>query len=119
MEYNVGEKRFRVNVKDVGDVKEKQSDLNNFVSKFLNKRNMLEDAAGYHKALYTAQNSDAIAKHFYEQGKADGIRDSVANSKNIDMTPRTEHGEVTTGGMKVRVIDNTNSSSKLRFKIRK
>ena len=116
-EYNVGDKRFRVNVKDVSDVKEQQSDLNNFVSKFLNKRNMLEDAAGYHKALYTAQNSDAIAKHFYEQGKADAIRDSVANSKNIDMTPRTEHGEVTTGGMKVRVVDDTNSSSKLRFKM--
>ena len=118
-EYNVGDKRFRVNVKDVNDVKEQQSDLNNFVSKFLNKRNMLEDAAGYHKALYTAQNSDAIAKHFYEQGKADAIRDSVAKSKNIDMTPRTEHGEITTGGMKVRVVDDTNSSSKLRFKIRK
>ena len=116
-EYNVGDKRFRVNVKDVSDVKEQQSDLNNFVSKFLNKRNMLEDAAGYHKALYTAQNSDAIAKHFYEQGKADAIRDSVANSKNIDMTPRSEHGEVTTGGMKVRVVDDTNSSSKLRFKM--
>ena len=118
-EYNVGDKRFRVNVKDVSDVKEQQSDLNNFVSKFLNKRNMLEDAAGYHKALYTAQNSDAIAKHFYEQGKADALRESLAKSKNIDMTPRSEHGEVTTGGMKVRVVDDSNSSSKLRFKIRK
>ena len=116
-EYNVGDKRFRVNVKDVSDVKEQQSDLNNFVSKFLNKRNMLEDAAGYHKALYTAQNSDAIAKHFYEQGKADALRESLAKSKNIDMTPRSEHGEVTTGGMKVRVVDDTNSSSKLRFKM--
>ena len=79
----------------------------------------MENAIGYHKALYTAENSDAIAKHFYEQGKADALKESVAKSKNIDMTPRSEHGEVTTGGMKVRVVDDSNSSSKLRFKIRK
>ncbi len=118
-EYNVGDKRFRVNVKDVNEVKTEQSDISNFVSKFLNKRNVMENAIGYHKALYTAENSDAIAKHFYEQGKADALKESVAKSKNIDMTPRTEHGEVTTGGMKVRVVDDSNSSSKLRFKIRK
>ena len=118
-EYNVGDKRFRVNVKDVGEVKTEQSDISNFVSKFLDKRNVMENAIGYHKALYTAENSDAIAKHFYEQGKADALKESVAKSKNIDMTPRTEHGEVTTGGMKVRVVDDSNSSSKLRFKIRK
>ena len=118
-EYNVGDKRFRVNVKDVNEVKTEQSDISNFVSKFLNKRNVMENAIGYHKALYTAENSDSIAKHFYEQGKADALKESVAKSKNIDMTPRTEHGEVTTGGMKVRVVDDSNSSSKLRFKIRK
>ena len=118
-EYNVGDKRFRVNVKDVDEVKTTQSDISNFVSKFLDKRNVMENAIGYHKALYTAENSDAIAKHFYEQGKADALKESVAKSKNIDMTPRSEHGEVTTGGMKVRVVDDSNSSSKLRFKIRK
>jgi len=118
-EYNVGDKRFRVNVKDVNEVKTEQSDISNFVSKFLNKRNVMENAIGYHKALYTAENSDAIAKHFYEQGKADALKESVAKSKNIDMTPRSEHGEVTTGGVKVRVVDDSNSSSKLRFKIRK
>ena len=108
-----------MNVKDVDEVKTTQSDISNFVSKFLDKRNVMENAIGYHKALYTAENSDSIAKHFYEQGKADALKESVAKSKNIDMTPRTEHGEVTTGGMKVRVVDDSNSSSKLRFKIRK
>ena len=71
-EYNVGDKRYRFNVKDVDKVKTTQSDINNFVSKFTNKDNStIEDAAGYHKSLFTAMNADAIAKHFYEQGKAD------------------------------------------------
>ena len=34
-EYNVGDKRYRVNVKNAGEVKKTQSDLNNFTKKFL------------------------------------------------------------------------------------
>ena len=117
-EYNVGDKKFRINVKDVNEVKDNQSNIDNFISKFLNKRSLMDNAVGYHKALYTAENSDAIANHFYEQGKADGLKDSLANSKNIDMEPRSQHGEVNTGGMKVRVVSG-DSPSKLRFKIRK
>ena len=78
----------------------------------------MEKAVDYHKAVYTAENSDAIANHFYEQGKADALKDSLAKSKNIDMEPRSQHGEVNTGGMKVRVVSG-DSPSKLRFKIRK
>ena len=117
-EYNVGDKKFRINVKDVNEVKDNQSNIDNFISKFLDKRNLMENAVGYHKALYTAENSDAIANHFYEQGKADALKDSLAKSKNIDMEPRSQHGEVNTGGMKVRVVSG-DSPSKLRFKIRK
>ena len=70
-EYNVGDKKYRFNVKDVDKVKKTQSDLNNFVNKFVGEDNTtIEDTAGYHKSLYTAMNADAIAKHFYEQGKA-------------------------------------------------
>ena len=72
-------------LKNLVRVKETQSDINNFVKKFLNKDNEVEDARGYHKSLFTAMNSDAIAKHFYEQGKADAMKDSVAKSKNINM----------------------------------
>ena len=117
-EYNVGDKKFRINVKDVNEVKDNQSNIDNFISKFLNKRSLMDNAVGYHKALYTAENSDAIANHFYEQGKADALKDSLAKSKNIDMEPRSQHGEVNTGGMKVRVVSG-DSPSKLRFKIRK
>ena len=115
-EYNVGEKKYRFNVKNTNEVKETQSDINNFVKKFLNKNNEIEDAAGYHKSLFTAMNADAVAKHFYEQGKADALKESIAKSKNVDMNPRQSFGEVEAGGIKVRVLgDNSND---FKFKIK-
>jgi len=116
-EYNVGEKKYRFNVKDATKVKETQSDINNFVKKFLNKDGTMSDAKGYHKALYSAMNSDAIAQHFYEQGKADALKQSVAKSKNVDMTPRQNHKEFEGGGIKVRVLGD--NSSDFKFKINK
>ena len=120
-EYNVGDKRYRFNVKDVNKVKETQSDINNFVSKFTNKENTnIEDTEGYHKSLFTAMNADAIAKHFYEQGRADAIKDRVTKDKNINLEPRKMHGEYEAGGLKVKVLGQTSSDIKNRsFKIRK
>ena len=116
-EYNVGDKRFRFNVKNVDKVKETQGDINNFTKKFLDKENKMADAAGYHKALFTAMNSDAIAQHFYEQGKADAIKESVKSAKNINMDPRSAHQEVEIGGMKARVISGDDLSGiKLKLK---
>jgi len=116
-DYNVGDKRYRFNVKNANEVKETQSDINNFVKKFLNKNNEMEDAAGYHKSLFTAMNADAIAKHFYEQGKADALKSSIAKSKNVDMNPRQAFGEVNTGGMKVKVLSG-DTSNDFKFKIK-
>ena len=114
--YDVGDKKYRFNVKNTNEVKETQSDINNFVKKFLNKKNEMEDAAGYHKSLFTAMNADAVAKHFYEQGKADALKESIAKSKNVDMNPRQAFGEVEAGGIKVKVLgDNSND---FKFKIR-
>jgi hypothetical protein len=118
-EYDVGDKKYRFNVKESGKVKETQSDINNFVKKFLNKDNEVEDAKGYHKSLFTAMNSDAIAKHFYEQGKADAIKDSVTKSKNINMNSRQSHGEVESGGVKVRVLGDDSASFKFKLKNKK
>ena len=115
--YNVGDKSYRFNVKNTNEVKETQSDINNFVKKFLNKNNEMEDAAGYHKSLFTAMNADAIAKHFYEQGKADALKESIAKSKNVDMEPRQAFGEVNTGGLKVKVLSGDNSND-FKFKIK-
>ena len=110
-EYKVGDKRYRVNVKNAGEVKKTQSDLNNFTKKFLDKNNMMSDAMGYHKSLFTAMNSDSIANHFYEQGKADALKQSVAKSKNINMDPRESMpANDNTSGPKFRVIDDSTSS---------
>jgi len=115
-EYNIGDKKFRFNVKDADKVKETQSDINNFVKKFLNENNEISDAAGYHKSLYTAMNADAIAKHFYEQGKADAMKNSVAKAKNVNMKPRQAHGEFESSGIKVKVLGNTSSDFKFKIK---
>lgn len=117
-EYNVGDKKFRFNVKDSDTVKGSQSDINNFVKKFLNKNNEMEDAKGYHKSMFTAMNADKIASHFYEQGKADALKNSVAKAKNISMDPRQQYsGEVNAGGVKVRVLGE--NSNDFKFKINK
>jgi len=115
-EYNVGDKKFRFNVNNAEEVKNTQSDINNFTKKFLDKNSTLSDAKGYHKSLFTAMNADAIAKHFYEQGKADAVKDSVTKAKNINMNPRQAHGEVNVGGMKVKVLGNNSSDFKFKIK---
>ena len=116
-EYNVGDKKYRFNVKNAGEVKETQSDINNFVKKFLNKNNEMSDAKGYHKSLFTAMNPDAIANHFYEQGKADAMKDSVAKAKNVSMNPRQSFSNDNTSGPKVRVL-NDDTSPTFKFKIK-
>jgi len=118
-EYSIGDKRFRYNVQDAEKVKDTQSDISNFIGKFLDKDQNMNDAEGYHKSLFTAMNPDAIAKHFYEQGQADALRESVAKGKNIDMEPRQAHGEVQAGGVKVRVLGDDTSDFKFKIKNKK
>ena len=116
-DYNVGDKKYRYNVKNIDDVKTNQSDLNNFVQKFLDKNNQMSDAKGYHKSLFTAMNADAVAQHFYEQGKADAIKDTVAKGKNINVNPRGTHGGEQTSGLKFKVLGE--DADDFKFKIRK
>ena len=116
-EYNVGEKSFRFNVSDKERVKQHQSNINNFTKKFLDKNNNMIDEAGYHKSLFTANNADAIAKHFYEQGRADALKDSIAKSKNINMDPRQElTNNFDSGGFKVKVLGDNSSDFKFKIK---
>ena len=119
-DFNVGEKKYRFNVKNASEVKETQGDINNFIKKFLNEKGEMSDAKGYHKSLFTAMNADQVAQHFYEQGKADALRTSMAKAKNVDMDPRGVHEKVTTSnGWAVRAVDGGESSSKLKVKFRK
>ena len=115
-EYNVGDKKYRFNVNNAEEVKNNQSDLSNFTKKFLDKNSTLTDAKGYHKSLFTAMNADAVAKHFYEQGKADAMKDSVAKAKNVDMSPRQSHGKIEAGGIKVRVLGDDANDFKFKIK---
>jgi len=118
-DYSVGDKKYRFNVKNVDDVKQTQGDINNFIEKYLNKDRQLSDAKGYHKSLFTAMNADAVAQHFYEQGKADAIKDTVAKGKNIDVTPRGVHGNEQTGGIKAKVLGENSNDFKFKIKKRK
>jgi hypothetical protein len=114
-EYEVGDKKYRFNVNNAEKVKQTQSDINNFIGKFLNEDGTINNAKDYHKSLYTAMNADAIAKHFYEQGKADALKDSVAKAKNVDMKPNQVHSDnVDTGGLKFKVLGQDSKSFKIR-----
>ena len=115
-EYNVGDKKYRFNVNNAEEVKNTQSDISNFTKKFLDKNSALTDAKGYHKSLYTAMNADAVAKHFYDQGKADAMKNSIAKAKNVDMNPRQSHGTIETGGMKFKVLGDDSSDFKFKIK---
>ena len=93
-----------------------QSNLTNFVKTFLDDKGNVKDYEGYHKAIYAARNADTIANHFYEQGKADAIKDVTAKSKNINETVRsTTPGDVYINGLRVKAINGVDSS-KLKFK---
>jgi len=77
---------------------------------------MMEDAKGYHKSLYTAMNADTIANHFYEQGKADAMKNSIAKAKNVSMDPRQSHGEIEASGLKYKVLGDDSSDFKFKIK---
>ena len=119
-DFNVGDKKYRFNVKDAKKVSETQGDINNFIKKFLNEKGEISDAKGYHKSLFTAMNPDQIAQHFYEQGRTDALKNSVAKAKNVNMDPRGVHNKVTASdGVTYKVLNPNTSGSKLRTRFKK
>ena len=117
-DFQVGDNKFRYKVSNVNETKEVQSDISNFIKPYLNDQGEMADAKGYHKALFTARNADKLAQHFYEQGRADALRQSAKEAKNIDMSPRQEGTIQTKSGQKFRVVSG-DSSSKLKIKLNK
>ena len=118
-DFKLGEKKFRYGVKNPSEVADNQSNISNIIKKFLNDKGDVTDVQGYHKAMYAAENADTIAQHFYEQGKADAIRDVAAKSKNISNEARASApSDVYIGGLKVKSISGLDSS-KLKIKTRK
>ena len=117
-EFDVSGKRFRYGVQNPGKIAEDQSNINNFVGKFLNKEGEVKDAKGYHKALFMASNADTIINHFYEQGKSDATKDIIGKSKNPSTQPRQAQEGEFINGLKVRSISGLDSS-KLKIKTKK
>ena len=110
-DFNLGEKKFRYGLKDNSSVANQQSDISNFIKKFLNDKGEVSDLSGYHKALYVANNPDRVINHFYEQGRADAVRELTAKSKNISNEPRqTQTGDVFINGLKVKAVSGAESS---------
>ena len=117
-EFNVSGKKFRYGVQDPSKVAKDQSNINNFVGKFLNKEGKVTDAKGYHKALFMASNADTIINHFYEQGKSDATKDIISKSKNPSTQPRQAQQGEFINGLKVRSISGQDSS-RLKIKTKK
>jgi hypothetical protein len=117
-EFNLGEKKFRYNVQNPTQVAETQSNIQSFVGKFLDKEGNVTDAPGYHKALYTAMNSDKIASHFYEQGKADAVKEVITNSKNPSVGVPRQASNTFVGGLKIKSVSGWDSA-KLKIQTKK
>jgi hypothetical protein len=114
---NVGEKKFKYNVQNPEKISENQSNIEYLAKKFLDKNGDIKDTSGYHKAIYAADNVDKIASHFYEQGKADAVKEVISSSKNptFDKARTQSSGEVFIGGLKVKSVSGMDSS-KLKIK---
>jgi hypothetical protein len=116
-DFSLGEKKFRYSVQNPSQIAEKQSDISNFIGKFLGEDGTITDTAGYHKALYAGANADKMANHFYEQGKADATRDILSKSKNPSTGARqaAPMDGAKFGAYKVKSVSGADSS-KLKIK---
>ena len=115
-DFEVGDKKFRYGVNNPSSLADKQSDVSNILGKFLGKNGEVSDHKGYHKAIYAASNVDKIASHFYEQGKADAVKEVVNGSKNLSDEPRQTAGDsVFVNGIRIKSISGADSS-KLKIK---
>ncbi len=117
-EFKLNDKRIRYKVTDVDKTKEVQKNPDQWMRNYVDEKGYLKDPSAWHKAMYAAQNIDKIAQHFYDQGRADTVKENAKKAKNIDMEPRQNHGEVRVDGTNIKVVSG-DDSSRLRFKIGK
>ena len=105
-EFTVGDKSLVFSPAEAAEIKRAQSDISNFIGKYVNQDGLIDDAKGYHKALAVAMNPERFAKFFYEQGMADAVDDISKKSKNINMDVRSAPQSVSKGGLKVAAVSN-------------
>ena len=114
-DFKVGDKEVSYKPGTPEQLKAQQTDISKFFSNFVNEEGLIKDAKQYHKTIAAAMNPDAMAKFFYDMGKADAIDDSVRQSKNIDMSVRNSPQNIDKGGFTVTALDNDHGS---RLKIK-
>jgi hypothetical protein len=114
-DFNIGDKDLKFLPGDPADLKKSQSDLTNYISKYLDSDGLISDAVGYHRSLSVAMNPEKFAKFFYEQGKAEALLDTAKQTKNIDMEVRTSPQSISSSGVKVKSIDDVGGRG-LKFK---
>tara|TARA_R100000278_G_scaffold121483_1_gene105572 strand:+ start:9966 stop:11102 length:1137 start_codon:yes stop_codon:yes gene_type:complete len=114
-EFSIDDKAVLYSPQSAEELKTKQSDVMNFLNKFMNDEGLIADAEGYHKAIAVASNPEKFAQFFYEQGKASATEDVTRKMKNIDMSTRNAPEVSTKGGMQIRAI-NPDSGKGLKIK---
>lgn len=118
-EFKIGENNITYKPGDAETLKKSNSNIMNFVNKYMDKDGMMDNVNGYHKALSLAMNPDKFAEFFYEQGKSEAIEGDARKTKNIKMGLRnTPEVSTAKGGMKIRTI-NPDSGKSLRIRSRK
>jgi len=115
-EFNVGDSKINYKPGTKEELMNKQSDVNNFVGKFLDDKGLIADAKGYHKALAVAMNPEKFAQFFYEQGVAKAVDDVTRKSKNINMDIRKSPQLSTKDGLKIRSVGDKSSGRGLKIR---
>ena len=90
---------------DAQTIKKTQETPMNFINKYLDDKGLINDAAGYHRALSIAMNPDKFAKFFYEQGKSEATEDVIRKTKNINMSERRAPEVTNKGGFQVKSVN--------------
>ena len=114
-EFSIDDKAVLYSPQSADELKTKQSDVMNFLNRFMNDDGLIADAEGYHKAIAVASNPEKFAQFFYEQGKASATEDVTRKMKNIDMSTRNAPEVSTKGGMQIRAI-NPDSGKGLKIR---
>jgi len=116
-EFTVGDdKKITFKPGTYEELKNKQVDVNNLLSRFVDDKGLMSDATGYHRALSAAMNPDKFAKFFYEQGVASAIDDVARKSKNITMDIRKSPQLTTKDALKIRSVGDQSSGRGLKIR---
>jgi hypothetical protein len=114
-DFVIGDKTVKFSPGDVKETKKIQSDVSNFISKYIDANGMISDPVGYHRSLAAAMNPEKMATFFYEQGKAEALLDNARKIKNIDMDTRSTPQSISQSGFKV-VATESDSGRGLKIK---